>query len=631
MDKAIKSIPKEMLSKVIESSPIPSFVIDTNHKIILWNTAIEVLSGIKSKDIIRTDNHWKAFYVQKRPTLADLIIDGAPLDRIEFYFGGRYKKSHLIVGAYEAQDFFLTLGQHGSWLHFTASPIKNKEGEIIGAVETLQDITERKKAEEMLTKIIDGSTIPSFVINVQHQVTHWNIAIEALTGIKKNEILGTSDQWRTFYREKRPSLADLIVDRASKEKIEAYYQGKCKPSNLILGAYEAEDFFSEVLENGKWLHFTASPVKDKNGEIVGAIETLEDISERKKTEQALYESEKSFRDLFESALDAIWVHDLEGNILIANKAASILFSCPSEKLCQVNISAFLAPESHIATKVIQTKLSQHQPVVMPYQQRLILKNGSELIVELTTRLIESQKQNTAFQNIARDVTKERKLQESMRFYLQKVLVAQEEERKRVARELHDETAQSLLLLIHRLDSQISDHKTIMSKPVREELSKLNDLAKDILQGIRRYAQELRPAILDDLGLASALEWMADQLAKEKGIQVDVQISTEINELPGEAQLVLFRIVQEAISNIRKYAEASKVAIKLESREGKKSLIITDNGKGFSVPLRVTDLSNMGKFGIIGMKERAELLNGIMTVQSEPGKGTSIIIEISAGK
>jgi signal transduction histidine kinase len=268
---------------------------------------------------------------------------------------------------------------------------------------------------------------------------------------------------------------------------------------------------------------------------------------------------------------------------------------------------------------------------MPYQQRLILKDNTELIVELTTRLIEHQKKTLAFQNIARDVTKERKMQESMHFYLRKVLVAQEEERKRVARELHDETAQLLLLLIHRLDAQISDRKAMMSKPIREELSKLNDLTKEILEGIRRYAQELRPAILDDLGLTSALEWMADKLASEKNILVDVQIAMDINELPREAQLVLFRIAQEAISNIRKYAEASKVVIKLESREDKKRLIITDNGKGFIVPLRLTDLSNMGKFGIIGIEERAELLNGTMTIQSEPGEGTSIIIEIPVEK
>ncbi len=619
-----------MLSEAIDSSTIPSFVIDKQHKITHWNTALEVLCGIKKRGIIGTDGQWRAFYTTKRPTLADLIVDGAPHDKIELYYGGRYKKSQLIDGAYEVEDFFPSLGEHGIWLHFTASPVK-KNDEIVGAVETLQNITERKNAEELLSKIIDGSNIPSFVINKQHVVTHWNTAIEALTGIKKSEMIGTSDQWRTFYNEKRPSLADLIVDRASPDNLEAYYRGKCKKSVLIDGAYEVEDFFSSVHEGGKWLHFTASPVRGRSGEIIGALETLQDITERKKAEQALFESGKSFRDLFESALDAIWVQDMDGNIKIANKAAGRLFGCSSGQLCQLNISTFLTSESFIAAKVIQTKLIQHQSVDMPYQQRLNRKDGTELIVEITTRLIKEGNKPAAFQTIARDVTKERKMQESMRFYLHKVLVAQEEERKRIARELHDDTAQSLLLLIHKLDAQISDRKAVISKPVREELNKLNDLAKEILKGIRRYSQELRPAILDDLGLMAALEWMADNLAKEKGIEVAIQITMQSNELPRDAQLVLFRIAQEAISNIRKYSEASRVIIKLESKADRKRMVITDNGKGFVVPARLGDLSNLGKFGLIGMQERAQLLNGTMTIYSTPGNGCSIIIEIPTEK
>lgn len=620
-----------MLSEAIDSSTIPSFIIDKQHKITHWNTALEVLCGIKKGDMIGTDGQWRAFYTKTRPTLADLIVDGAPKDKIEAYYGGRYRKSQLIDGAYEVENLFPSFGKHGIWLHFTASPVKSKNGELVGAVETLQDITERKNAEEMLSKIIDGSNIPSFVINKQHKVTHWNIAIEALTGIKKSEMIGTSDQWRTFYTEKRPSLADLIVDGATPDRIEGYYRGKCKKSTLIDDAYEAEDFFSAVREGGKWLHFTASPVKGQSGEIIGALETLQDITERKKAEQALSESEKSFRDLFESALDAIWVQEVDGNIKIANNAAARLFGHPSEQLCQVNIASFLTPESYIAAKVMQTKLIQHQSADMPYQQRLIRKDGTELIVEVTTRLIEQRNRPAAFQTIARDVTKERKMQESMRFYLRKVLVAQEEERKRIARELHDDTAQSLLLLIHKLDAQISDRKAVMSKPVREELTKLNDLAKEILIGIRRYSQELRPAILDDLGLMAALEWLADNLTKEKGIEVAIQITMQSNELPREAQLVLFRIAQEAISNIRKYSEASKVVIKLESERDNKRMVITDNGKGFLVPARLGDLSNLGKFGLIGMQERAQLLNGTMTIHSEPDNGCSIIIEIPVEK
>ncbi len=116
-------------------------------------------------------------------------------------------------------------------------------------------------SSEMLTRIIDGSPIPSFVINRNHEVTHWNTAVEALTGIKKEEMVGTGEQWRAFWPEKRPVMADLIVDGASAGKIEAYYQGRCQKSSLIDGAYEAEGFYPELGKRGKWLHFTASPIK----------------------------------------------------------------------------------------------------------------------------------------------------------------------------------------------------------------------------------------------------------------------------------------------------------------------------------------------------------------------------------
>jgi len=246
-------------------------------------------------------------------------------------------------------------------------------------------------------------------------------------------------------------------------------------------------------------------------------------------------------------------------------------------------------------------------------------------------VIEKKGDSVTFQNIARDVTREIKMQQSIRFYLHKVLVAEEEERKRISRELHDETAQSLLLLIHNQDALISNRRIKMSQSIRDELARLNELAKDILTGIRRYSQELRPAILDDLGLAAALEWLGDKLAREKGIDVSVQLYNNELELPREVQLVLFRIVQEAISNIRKYANASKVTIRLESDLDKKRLIVTDNGVGIKSPLKWADLSNRGKFGLIGMRERAELINGKMKFTSEPGNGTSIIVEFQVEK
>jgi len=382
----------------------------------------------------------------------------------------------------------------------TATSLVIVNGEIKGFQHIARDVTEEKSVEEMLSKIIDGSPIPSFVINKQHKVTHWNTAIESLSGIRGQEIVGTDEQWRAFYTEKRPVMADLIADGASADEIGAYYHDKYRKSRLIDGAYEAEDFFPAISKHGKWLHFTASPIKNKGGEIIGAIETL------------------------------------------------------------------------------------------------------------------------------RDVTEEKQRQENMRFYVQQVTRSQEDERKRLARDLHDDVAPFLLLLTQRLDAIISNTKPKISSSLKNKLEDLYTQATKALENLRRYAQDLRPGIIDDLGLLAALEWMAENLDKNYGIDTKVKVTGIERDLPDEVQLLLFRIAQEALTNIRRHAEASEAWITLEFGDDKTVLTVKDNGKGFNLPPRIGDLANVRKLGILGMYERGRLLGGNLEVKSEPGKGTTIIME-----
>ena len=375
------------------------------------------------------------------------------------------------------------------------------DGEVKGFQHVARDVTEEKRVEEMLSKIIDGSPIPSFVINKQHKVTHWNTAIESLSGISGQEIVGTDEQWRAFYTEKRPAMADLIVDGASADEIEAYYQEKYGKSRLIDGAYEAEDFFPALGEHGKWLHFTASPIKNEGGKIIGAIETLQDITE------------------------------------------------------------------------------------------------------------------------------EKQLQENMHFYAQLVTKAQEEERKRLARELHDEVSSSLLLLTQGLDAIILSNRPRQSQVLKEKLETLHSQAVEALEYVRRYAQDLRPRILDDLGLVAALEWMAEDMEKNYRIRAHVEVVGVERGLPTEVQLLLFRIAQEALSNIRRHAEASKAVVELRFGDYNITLTVSDNGKGFELPERIGDLASAGRLGIMGMSERARLLGGTLEIKSEIGNGTQAVAKI----
>jgi len=373
------------------------------------------------------------------------------------------------------------------------------DGKSIRFQHIVRDVTEQKRAEEMLTRIIDGSPVPTFAINKQHKITHWNTALESLTGVKREDELKTDRQWIVFYREKRPVMADLIVDKASASEIEVHYRDKGRPSCLIDGAYEAEDFFPDLGEDGKWLYFTASPIRDENEEIVGAIETIQDITEAKR------------------------------------------------------------------------------------------------------------------------------MQDNLRYYLKQITMAQEEERKRLARELHDDASQQILLLTHGVDNLASKAERYLPQELRNELGKLYELSQQTYQGIKHYAQALRPRILDDLGLLPAIKWLAEEIHNFAGIEIQVKTDT-LPPLPPETQLVLFRIVQEALNNIQRHSGASGAHVTVKDQGNEVSITISDNGKGFELPRQLSDFAGQGKLGLTGMAERAHLIGGELEVSSQVGKGTKIMVK-----
>jgi diguanylate cyclase (GGDEF)-like protein/PAS domain S-box-containing protein len=161
--------------------------------------------------------------------------------------------------------------------------------------------TEAEKAlidsQERLAAIVAGLTIPTFVIDAAHIVTHWNEACQQITGVLASEVIGTQEQWRAFYSSMRPVMADLIVTGSIENRVAQHYGNKYHRSAVIKDAFEAEDFFPHLGKSGKWLYFTAAPLKDSAGRIIGAIETLQDVTDRKLAEEALRASESRHREL----------------------------------------------------------------------------------------------------------------------------------------------------------------------------------------------------------------------------------------------------------------------------------------------------------------------------------------------
>ncbi len=191
-----------------------------------------------------------------------------------------------------------------------------------------RDITERKQMEEAirasgqrLHSIIDGSSIPQFVINRNHEVMYWNRALEKYTGVKARDVRGTTLAWKAFYDQKRPVLADLLLENEI-DNIPAWYPDKYSSSRYIEGAYEATDFFPKIGKNGTWLHFTAVVVRDEQGEVIGALETFEDVTDRKKAEEELQGSERYLKTIFNSVQTGLVMIDPNTRTIVdANPAA----------------------------------------------------------------------------------------------------------------------------------------------------------------------------------------------------------------------------------------------------------------------------------------------------------------------
>ena len=260
-----------------------------------WNRALEELSGIRAADIVGTDGHWRAFYPMNRPCMADLLVDGA-FESIPTWYANRYSPSKLIEEAYEAMDYFPYLGDRGKWLRFTAAVIRDSAGNPVGAVETLEDVTERKDAEEALKEseerlqaILAGSPTPTFVIDDHHRVIGWNRALEELTGVRSDDVTGTVSHSKALYGQDRPTVADLIVDGVADltETVRKWYGRTLQRSKLLEEAYEATGPLAFPGREEKWIHFTSAVVRDRRGNRIGAVETMTDVSALKKAEEEL--------------------------------------------------------------------------------------------------------------------------------------------------------------------------------------------------------------------------------------------------------------------------------------------------------------------------------------------------------
>lgn len=214
--------------------------------------------------------------------------------------------------------------------------------------------------------------------------------------------------------------------------------------------------------------------------------------------------------------------------------------------------------------------------------------------------------------------------QQLRLLSERVINAQEEERKRIARSLHDETGQSLSTLIINLE-RLENHPPIENRDLENRLRSIRQMASESLDCLRDIIYDLRPAILDDLGLLPAIRWYARSNLEDAGINVDLIFPDELPDLSPSLTTTLFRIAQEAVTNIIRHSRAKKASISLEVQGNELFLCLQDDGRGFDPQQISHSAAEMQHWGLIGIQERIELVGGRMSISSDPDHGTTLLV------
>ncbi|MDY6836149.1 MAG: PAS domain S-box protein [Chloroflexota bacterium] len=342
--------------------------------------------------------------------------------------------------------------------------------------------------------------------------------------------------------------------------------------------------------------------------------------------QQLRVSEECYRGLFENAIEAIIVCSKMGRIVSANSACKQLTGYQLEELQEFNIWELFSKTSQKNVRQLFSMRLDDVSIEDNDALCLIRKDKREAFVQLKFSTLLRGTDIIGLQAIARDVTEERQLRRNMEYYITQITRAQEDERLRISRELHDDTAQILVGLSRGLDSLLTP-KHRLPKTTTAHIAELRQMTESALEGVRRFSQDLRPSILDDLGLVPALEWLLSDTDRHGAVEAMFDITGVPRRLSTEKELITFRVAQEALNNIRKHSDASRVEMIVDFADDALTLIISDNGYGFHMPERTSELVLSDKLGIIGMRERARLIGGTLLVQTEIGRGTTITLRV----
>jgi PAS domain S-box-containing protein len=466
-----------------------------------------------------------------------------------------------------------------------------------------------KRSAERLQTLFQASPLAVIELDSDGHVLMWNPAAERLFGWTQEEVLGLPNPIIPAEQDK-DSLS--LRERALRGKRFAMLETtrQRKDGTLIP------------------VSFSLAPLSDSKGKVLGVVTVIADITERKRAEEVLRQSEAQRRvaeaveserrrlyDVMETLPAMICLLTPDYHVAFANRSFREKFGESGGRHCYEYCFGRAEPCDFCETyKVLETGEPHHWEVTVPDDSSVIDVydfpfndvDGSPLILEMEIDITERKRAEEAL----------KEAHEQVRFFASQCLTAQEDERKRVAGELHDSIMASLGAMRIRIDKIAGEMEQGQGGP--ESLQDFASQVAEINNEVRRIIADLRPSVLDDLGIIAAMSWFCREYEKTYShISVEKRIGISEQEVPELLKTPIFRISQEAMTNIAKHSQAHLVSLDLQQRDGRIELTIRDNGKGFH-PDSVTK-----GLGLSTMKERAQLSGGAFGLESARGKGTTI--------
>lgn len=438
--------------------------------------------------------------------------------------------------------------------------------------------------------------------------------------------------WEEMWQDKRENVKEynirkdpqMIVSGLSKY-VEKAFAGEVALSE----PFQYDPAFIGRSGRMRWIQMLLYPLKNADDKIVEVILILMDITATKESERIVKESEEKFRSMIERISDAFITIDKNWVYTYVNSRAAELSGRPAEDLVGRNVwelypEGINQPFYNELHKAMRTQQPAHVELYYPptnkwYEDYIYPTPDS---VSVYYHEITQKKKNELA--LKQSEEKYRLLNEELRNLSAHLQSVREQERMKMAREIHDQLGQQLTVM--KMDVAWLLRKIEIKDVAKEKLESLNDILDETVKMVRKIASDLRPGLLDDLGLLAAIEWQFEDFGKRSGVVIESHITKKEPDIPDNSKIGLYRIVQESLTNVARYAQAKKLSIRIEYHNKDLVLTIQDDGIGFDTG----KLSSKKTLGILGMRERTNMMGGTYEIISSPGKGTMVVVRVPVG-